>query len=71
MPIISRQVNLKSGESLYYSVESQSAMLTENYVSLQNIRHLLSQTTICPRFRIFVLNPDETIWYRIPNEDIG
>ena len=70
MPIISRQVNLKSGESLYYSVESQSAMLTENYVSLQNIRHLLSQTTICPRFRIFVLNPDETIWYRIPNEDI-
>ena len=70
MPIISRQVNMKTGDSLYYSIEASSALTAEKYVSLQNIKRVLDRNTIHPRFRIFALNQDETIWYRIPNEDI-
>lgn len=70
MPTISRQVSLKSGESIYYSVDAQSVVSAEKYVSIQNIKRLLGLPTVHPRFRIYVLNQDETIWYPIPNEDI-
>lgn len=40
------------------------------YTSINYINKLLAQTTLYPRFRIFLLNPDETTRTLIPNDDI-
>lgn len=48
-------------------------VLTEegNQVSLENLERVLKRPVIKPRFRISVLNPDETVDYVIPDEDIA
>lgn len=39
-------------------------------IDFNNLRRVLKRSFIKPRFRISVLNPDETINYTIPNNDI-
>lgn len=62
-----------SGDILSYTATSsaQDAVYTwQNYPSVARVENLLETYTICPRFRIFLLNPDETVKMQIPNEDI-
>ena len=62
-----------SGDILSYTATSsaQDAVYTwQNYPSVARVENLLETYTVYPRFRIFLLNPDETIKMQIPNEDI-
>lgn len=64
-----RSIQLSSGDVIgtyaenwnYYEKNRNVFQITEN---------LIRQQTIYPRFRIFVLNPDESRRYEIPQEDI-
>lgn len=62
-----------SGDILSYTATSSVgdvAYQWQNYPSVSKIENVLQMTTIYPRFRIFLLNPDETIKMEIPPEDI-
>lgn len=45
-------------------------LVDSSSVSMSYLTDVLKRPTIKPRFRLFVLNPDETINYEIPEEDI-
>ena len=74
MPKIENKIGLKSGDVVSYSVESEFSDISiselSKYQSIKNIKDIIDRNTIFPRFRIFVLNDDETVCYQIPNEDI-
>lgn len=74
MPKIENKIGLKSGDVVSYSVESEFSDIAisqlTKYKSIKNIKDVIDRHTIFPRFRIFVLNDDETVCYQIPNEDI-
>ena len=74
MPKIENKIGLKSGDVISYSVESVFSYISiselSKYQSIKNIKNIIDRNTIFPRFRIFVLNDDETVCYQIPNEDI-
>lgn len=74
MPKIENKIGLKSGDVVSYSVESVFSDISiselSKYQSIKNIKDIIDRNTIFPRFRIFVLNDDETVCYQIPNEDI-
>lgn len=60
-----------SGEVLSgYLETSEYSDSFSNKISFQFIETLVRQYTIYPRFRLFVLNTDETERYEIPQEDI-
>lgn len=63
---------LKAGASAQISGKTLIVQkTTSRQLSVTNtIERMLRQHTICPRYRIFVLHPDETIDYQIPTEDI-
>lgn len=42
----------------------------ERFISLPELESALKKTVIQPKYRISVLNPDETVAYQIPDEDI-
>ena len=73
MPQIQSKIKMGSGESYRYIIDgSDNAAYSnlEKYLKISEIKKIIGRKTIYPRFRIFVLNPDETICYQIPNEDI-
>lgn len=45
-------------------------LVDSSNISMSYLTDVLKRPTIKPRFRLFVLNPDETINYEIPEEDI-
>ena len=45
-------------------------LVDSSSISMSYLTDVLKRPTIRPRFRLFVLNPDETINYEIPEEDI-
>ena len=45
-------------------------LVDSSSISMNYLTDVLKRPTIKPRFRLFVLNPDETINYEIPEEDI-
>ena len=45
-------------------------LVDSSSISMSYLTEVLKRPTIKPRFRLFVLNPDETINYEIPEEDI-
>lgn len=62
-----------SGDILSYTATSSAkdaAYQWQNYPSVARVENLLQTTTVYPRFRIFRLNPDETVKEEIPPEDI-
>lgn len=73
---IKNVVALSSGDSVYYTARSSDKNVVDlvddvtKYRSVSSIKELLSKKTICPKFRISVLNQDETVKYVIPEEDI-
>lgn len=63
-----------NGDKLSYSIESTNNRDTISVLSKYNditfIKNLIGNNIIYPRFRIFVLNPDDTTCYEIPQEDV-
>ena len=45
-------------------------LVDSSSISMSYLTDVLKRPTIKPRFRLFVLNPDETINYEVPEEDI-
>lgn len=72
MAEVKNKIRLGSGDYVNYSINSNSSSLYigNKYMFLSDILSLFGKKTIYPRFRIFVLNPDESVCYQIPNEDI-
>ena len=56
------------GEVLSVSVDD--AAYDPEYYSFTTITKMLKMPILKPRFRLFLLNPDETIDYEIPEKDI-
>ena len=52
------------------SVYSDGETYDPDYYSFSLITKMLKMPIVKPRFRLFLLNPDETIDYEIPEEDI-
>lgn len=73
MPVKYTIANRASGDVLSYSVsalgQSNAADLAK-YSSYAQIERLVRSRTIYPRFRIYVLNSDETVKYELPQKDI-
>ena len=62
-----------SGDILSYTATSSAkdaAYQWQNYPSVARVENLLNSYTVYPRFRIFRLNPDETVKEEVPPEDI-
>ena len=63
-----------SGDVLSYTVTStsvrNSAVVAQTYSSYAALERLVRNYTIYPRYRVFVLNPDETVREELPPEDI-
>lgn len=63
-----------TGEVLSLTIEALSSNVSileeSNYQNIEFITQLIKNNTIAPRFRLFILNPDETVKYQIPQEDI-
>lgn len=57
-----------SGDILYFSLSN--LLHTRENVDIEFIMFLLSQPIIVPKIRLSVLNPDETVNYVIPEEDV-
>ena len=62
-------LNLASGETVPVSVLSDGLYINQD-VNLEQLIFWINSNNIAPRYRIFVLYPDETINYEIPIEDI-
>ena len=69
MARIIKTVGLASGDVLSLSVMNGDAYLDSN-VSIAELNELINSPILRPRYRIFLLHPDETIDYQIPDEDI-
>lgn len=62
-------LGLLSGDRLVYETEASPDGAVSDY-TLEEIKAAISAHTIRPRWRIYVLYPDETIDYQIPQSDI-
>lgn len=64
--------NRSSGDvAVYtYSSSNNSTLRYQNFPSAWKIEQMVRNHTIYPRFRFYVLNPDETVRYEIPAADI-
>ena len=69
MARIIKTVGLASGDVLSLSVMNGDTYLDSN-VSITELNELINSPILRPRYRIFLLHPDETIDYQIPDEDI-
>lgn len=69
MAEIIKYISLSSGDLLPFSIVADDAYVDANY-DIEEIIRLINNSVIAPKFRIFVLNKDETIAYEIPPEDI-
>ena len=61
--------NFSSGEVLSVDVENDFGYIT-NETDIEAIKWAINSNGVEPKFRIFVLYPDETIAYEIPPADI-
>lgn len=64
------KLNLASGEILYVEREGETEESMSSVFTASQILEATKAPNIIPRYRIFVLYPDETINYEIPSEDI-
>ena len=64
------KLNLASGEILYVEREGGAEESMSSVFTASQILEAIKAPNIIPRYRIFVLYPDETINYEIPIEDI-
>lgn len=69
MARIIKTIGLASGDVLSLSVMSGDTYLDSN-VSIPELNDLINSPILRPRYRIFLLHPDETVDYQIPDEDI-
>ena len=65
----SRRLRLSSGDTIPVTIESTDRSGVYNFDILY-LMDWMKNNYSYPRWRIYVLNPDETINYEIPNEDI-
>lgn len=68
-----KMLNSASGDVISYSVESNSTLETRIYQAFGNIatiEAMIRNSTIFPRYRVHLLNPDESIKREIPPYDI-
>lgn len=63
-------MNLSSGEVLSIETDSTDSYYLDSHTFIPTIQKEIQLNFTAPRFRIFVLYPDETINYEIPTEDI-
>ena len=61
--------NLSSGDVLSFSSLNTDVYINESYTS-SDILRVVNSNNIPPRYKIYVLYPDDTINYEIPLEDI-
>lgn len=59
-----------SGSALWSQYGEVLRLVDSSNVSMRYLTDVLKRPIYKPRFRLFVLNPDETINYEIPQEDI-
>lgn len=64
------KLGLASGEILYIEREGGTEELMSSVFTASQVLEAVKAPNIIPRYRIFVLYPDETINYEIPIEDI-
>lgn len=64
------RLNLASGEVLSVERESEAEESMSSAFTASLVLKAISTPNIIPKYRIYVLYPDETINYEIPNEDI-
>ena len=69
MGMLNNRIKLGSGDYMSYEIEGDVTS-SSKYLQISGIQKIINRNSIYPRFRIFVLNPDETVCYQIPNEDI-
>jgi hypothetical protein len=69
MANIIRTIGLSSGDVLAFTISANDLYLSAD-IDIEQIVNAIDSPNIRPRFRIFVLNPDESIRYQIPLEDI-
>lgn len=69
MARIVKTIGLASGDLLSLSVMSGDTYLDSD-VNITELNALINSPILRPRFRLFLLHPDETIDYQIPDEDI-
>lgn len=63
-------INLASGDVISVEREGETEFNMSSASSASQILEDIQKPNIKPRYRIYVLYPDETINYEIPNEDI-
>lgn len=63
-------LNMSSGEILSLETDDADSYYLDGYDSISLIQKEIQMNFTAPRFRIFVLYPDESINYEIPTEDI-
>lgn len=61
---------LNSYDRINYTIYSNNVDNISQYKKYYNINKILKSKTISPRFRLFILNQDETIKEQIPPKDI-
>lgn len=69
MSTINQYINLSSGELLPFSVEGNGYYVDHN-VDVEAVKKEIMNNLVSSAFRIFVLYPDETINYELPNSSI-
>lgn len=72
MTELESKVKLGSGEYVTFKVSSENAVYSELqwYTKLYNLKTIMDRSSVYPRFRLFVLNEDESVHYRLPDEDV-
>lgn len=69
MGMTSKVLNLSSGENISYYVDTVS-IYDPNTLDVNHILNWIKNNYSYPRWKIYVLYPDETVRYEIPIEDI-
>ncbi len=69
MSKVAQYINLSSGETLPFSVDADGLYVDQD-TDIDMIKKEIENNLASPSFRIFVLCPDETIDYEIPNSAI-
>ena len=72
MPQIRNILKSGSGENIDYLIVGGNSPVDylNKYLKISEIKKILDRNTIYPRFKIFILNTDETVNYEIPENDI-
>lgn len=71
--VVNGIISSSSGDNINYSIDTNDITFAESMQGTSGIRILrdiIRRNCIYPRFRIYVLNSDETKKYQIPNDDI-